>query len=131
MDLNDLFSDMATATVSSARKDLVCLKDRFFGSEHVLLAILNRGESRATNVLQQLGVSPNDLRDALLEHVQSFSSYVRRERPFSGPRQLMIYALEEVFGTDTPKVLELAQEGELGVKPEPPRLTWSTFYWDC
>ena len=128
MDLNDIFSRQAAIVMSSARENLVCLKDRFFASEHVLLAILDREENRVKEVLVALGVDPSVVRDALMDHMHSFSSDVRQKRPsFGYPRQLLERAAEEVFGADTPTALALAADGELGVRPQPPQIDLEHF----
>jgi ATP-dependent Clp protease ATP-binding subunit ClpC len=45
----------------------VRLGDRYLGTEHILLAILDNGEGTAVRILARLGVAPEVLEERLYE----------------------------------------------------------------
>jgi ATP-dependent Clp protease ATP-binding subunit ClpC len=62
------FSSGAKKVLERALKTAVRLGDRYLGTEHILLAILENEEGTAVRILARLGVAPEMLEERLYEY---------------------------------------------------------------
>ncbi len=80
-----------------AYEESVGLGDRHIGTEHLLLGLLRLETSLAAQILVELGLRIDAVRDVLAEKVEAPQSYVRpSDRP--GGRQRILLGVEKLLG---------------------------------
>jgi hypothetical protein len=63
------FTPRAQQVLVLARQEADQLNHNFVGTEHLLLGLMRLGQGVAVNVLQKLGVKPDELRSQIIKHV--------------------------------------------------------------
>lgn len=63
------FDDAARRAVVHAQGEARALKHHFIGSEHILLGLIHEGDGVAVQLLESLGISVDDVRGQLVEHL--------------------------------------------------------------
>lgn len=90
------FTERVRKVLAMAREESARLHHEYVGTEHILLGLIREGEGVAAAVLQNLDVDPDDLREAIEEHVK------KGTRTNIGP--------DLPYTTRAKKVLELAMD---------------------
>jgi len=98
----------AKRVIESAVDESRKLNHRYVGTEHLLLGLLSDQESTGTQVLSELGASPESVREQVLEVLKSSSGYARGSL---GTRSNTVGAGRfQRFTDDARKTLQSAQE---------------------
>lgn len=79
----DRFSDNSKKLMSLARQEALRLRHDFIGPEHVLLGLLQLGDSTAARMLLACGVDPAMLREALLTVLPAGTAGSTGQLPFT------------------------------------------------
>jgi ATP-dependent Clp protease ATP-binding subunit ClpC len=61
------FSPRAKGALVEARRGMRRMRDNHLGTEHILLGILGNADGMAVSILAEMGVSPEELEERLLE----------------------------------------------------------------
>lgn len=79
------FTEHVRKSLALARDEAVGLHAEYVGTEHILLGILSAGHNVATTILANLGVDPQQLRDAVLQLITPARSprSVRADLPYT------------------------------------------------
>ncbi|UCB53239.1 MAG: ATP-dependent Clp protease ATP-binding subunit [Candidatus Zixiibacteriota bacterium] len=68
--MNEMFTERARKAIEYARDEAARLKHDYIGTEHLLLGLLRLGEGRAVEVLNNIGIDLNELRQSVEDVVQ-------------------------------------------------------------
>ncbi len=68
--MNEMFTEGARKAIEYARDEAARLKHDYIGTEHLLLGILRLGEGRAIEILNNIGIDSNELRQSVEDVVQ-------------------------------------------------------------
>jgi ATP-dependent Clp protease ATP-binding subunit ClpC len=68
--MNEMFTEGARKAIEYARDEAARLKHDYIGTEHLLLGVLRLGEGRAVDILNNLGIDLNELRQSVEDVVQ-------------------------------------------------------------
>ncbi len=68
--MNEMFTERARKAIEYARDEAARLKHDYIGTEHLLLGLLRLGEGRAVEVLTNIGIDLNELRQSVEDVVQ-------------------------------------------------------------
>jgi ATP-dependent Clp protease ATP-binding subunit ClpC len=68
--MNEMFTERARKAIEYARDEAARLKHDYIGTEHLLLGLLRLGEGRAVEVLINIGIDLNELRQSVEDVVQ-------------------------------------------------------------
>ncbi len=68
--MNEMFTELARKAIEYARDEAARLRHDYIGTEHLLLGLIRLGEGRAVEVITNLGLETNDLKNAIEEVVQ-------------------------------------------------------------
>ncbi len=68
--MNEMFTELARKAIEYARDEAARLRHDYIGTEHLLLGLIKLGEGRATEIINNLGIEPPDLKKSIEEVVQ-------------------------------------------------------------
>ncbi len=68
--MNEMFTERARKAIEYARDEAARLKHDYIGTEHLLLGLLRLGEGNAVEVLTNIGIDLNELRQSVEDVVQ-------------------------------------------------------------
>ncbi len=68
--MNEMFTELARKAIEYARDEAARLRHDYIGTEHLLLGLIRLGEGRATEIITNLGLDPQDLKASIEEVVQ-------------------------------------------------------------
>ncbi len=68
--MNEMFTELARKAIEYARDEAARLRHDYIGTEHLLLGLIRLGEARATEIITNLGLEPQDLKASIEEVVQ-------------------------------------------------------------
>jgi len=68
--MNEMFTERARKAIEYARDEAARLKHDYIGTEHLLLGILRLGEGKAVEILVNIGIDLNELRQSVEDVVQ-------------------------------------------------------------
>src|SRR3972149_11442056 len=68
--MNEMFTERARRAIEFARDEASRLKHDYIGTEHLLLGIIKLGEARAIEILTNIGLELNELRQSVEDVVQ-------------------------------------------------------------
>jgi ATP-dependent Clp protease ATP-binding subunit ClpC len=68
--MNEMFTEAARRAIEYARDEASRLKHDYIGTEHLLLGLIRLGEGRAIEIIQNLGLELDDLKQSIEEVVQ-------------------------------------------------------------
>ncbi|UCD56663.1 MAG: ATP-dependent Clp protease ATP-binding subunit, partial [Candidatus Hydrogenedentota bacterium] len=68
--MNEMFTESARKAIEYARDEASRLRHDYIGTEHLLLGLIRLGEGRAVEVIANLGLDLNDLKQSIEEVVQ-------------------------------------------------------------
>jgi ATP-dependent Clp protease ATP-binding subunit ClpC len=68
--MNEMFTEGARKAIEYARDEAARLKHDYIGTEHLLLGVLRLGEGRAVEILNNIGIDLNELRQSVEDVVQ-------------------------------------------------------------
>jgi len=68
--MNEMFTEAARRAIEYARDEAARLRHDYIGTEHLLLGLVRLGEGRAVEVINNLGLDLDDLRQSIEEVVQ-------------------------------------------------------------
>src|SRR5512137_1489733 len=68
--MNETFSELARKAIEYARDEAARLRHDYIGTEHLLLGLVRLGEGRAVEVITNLGLDLDDLKQSIEEVVQ-------------------------------------------------------------
>ena len=68
--MNEMFTELARKAIEYARDEAARLRHDYIGTEHLLLGLIRLGEGRATEIIANLGIEPQDLKSSIEEVVQ-------------------------------------------------------------
>ncbi len=86
------FSDRARRVVVLAQEEARMLNHNYIGTEHLLLGLMREGEGIAAKALESLGISPEAVRDQVVEIIGKGSSAPSGHIPFT-PRAKKVLEL--------------------------------------
>ncbi len=86
------FTERARRAIVSAQEEAKTLKQNYVGTEHLLLGAIRESESIAVRVLENLGVSLDDVRERVEEEVEMGSAELTGHIPFT-PRAKKVLEL--------------------------------------
>jgi ATP-dependent Clp protease ATP-binding subunit ClpC len=69
--MNEMLTEKARRAIEYARDEAARLKHDYIGTEHLLLGLIRLGEGRAVEILINIGIELNELRQAIEDVVQS------------------------------------------------------------
>ncbi|MCK4223653.1 MAG: ATP-dependent Clp protease ATP-binding subunit [candidate division Zixibacteria bacterium] len=68
--MNEMFTERARKAIEYARDEAARLKHDYIGTEHLLLGLLRLGEGKAVEILVNIGIDLNELRQSMEDVVQ-------------------------------------------------------------
>jgi ATP-dependent Clp protease ATP-binding subunit ClpC len=68
--MNEMFTERARKAIEYARDEAARLKHDYIGTEHLLLGLLRLGEGKAVEILVNIGIDLNELRQSVEDVVQ-------------------------------------------------------------
>ncbi|HLG94604.1 MAG TPA: Clp protease N-terminal domain-containing protein, partial [candidate division Zixibacteria bacterium] len=68
--MNEMFTERARRAIEYARDEAARLKHDYIGTEHLLLGVIKLGEGRAVEILTNIGLDLNELRQSVEDVVQ-------------------------------------------------------------
>jgi len=68
--MNEMFTERARRAIEYARDEAARLKHDYIGTEHLLLGVVKLGEGRAVEILTNIGLDLNELRQSVEDVVQ-------------------------------------------------------------
>jgi ATP-dependent Clp protease ATP-binding subunit ClpC len=68
--MNEMFTELARKAIEYARDEAARLRHDYIGTEHLLLGLIRLGGGRATEIVTNLGLDPQDLKASIEEVVQ-------------------------------------------------------------
>ncbi|MCI0596811.1 MAG: ATP-dependent Clp protease ATP-binding subunit, partial [candidate division Zixibacteria bacterium] len=68
--MNEMFTERARRAIEYARDEAARLKHDYIGTEHLLLGVIKLGEGRAVEILSNIGLDLNELRQSVEDVVQ-------------------------------------------------------------
>ena len=68
--MNEMFTELARKSIEYARDEASRLRHDYIGTEHLLLGLIKLGEGRAIEVVNNLGIEPQELKASIEEVVQ-------------------------------------------------------------
>lgn len=68
--MNEMFTEKARKAIEYARDEAARLKHDYIGTEHLLLGLLRLGEGKAVEILVNIGIDLNELRQSVEDVVQ-------------------------------------------------------------
>lgn len=68
--MNEMFTERARKVIEYARDEAARLKHDYIGTEHILLGLLRLGEGKAIDILTNIGIDLNELRQSIEDVVQ-------------------------------------------------------------
>ena len=68
--MNEMFTESARKAIEYARDEAARLRHDYIGTEHLLLGLIRLGEGRAVEIIINLGLDLNDLKQSVEEVVQ-------------------------------------------------------------
>jgi len=68
--MNEMFTERARRAIEYARDEAARLKHDYIGTEHLLLGLIKLGEGRAIEILSNIGLELNELRQSVEDVVQ-------------------------------------------------------------
>jgi len=68
--MNEMFTERARKIIEYARDEAVRLRHDYIGTEHLLLGLLRLGEGRAIEILANIGIELNELKQSVEDVVQ-------------------------------------------------------------
>ena len=104
--MNRMFSDRVKRVMQLAREEAARLGHNYIGTEHLLLGIIREGECSATQVLMNLDLNPEDIKQSVDDYVASSRGSMPRDKvPFT-PRskQVLEIAGKEAKNMESPFV---------------------------
>src|SRR3972149_2334570 len=68
--MNEMFTERARRAIEYARDEAARLKHDYIGTEHLLFGVIKLGEGRAGEILANIGLDLNELRQSVEDVVQ-------------------------------------------------------------
>ncbi|MCK4427911.1 MAG: hypothetical protein KAW16_05465, partial [candidate division Zixibacteria bacterium] len=62
--MNEMFTERARKVIEYARDEAVRLRHDYIGTEHLLLGFLRLGEGKAIEILTNIGIDLNELKQS-------------------------------------------------------------------
>ncbi|HKZ22534.1 MAG TPA: Clp protease N-terminal domain-containing protein, partial [candidate division Zixibacteria bacterium] len=68
--MNEMFTERARKAIEYARDEAARLRHDYIGTEHLLLGLLKLGEGKAMDILNNIGIELNELKQSIEDVVQ-------------------------------------------------------------
>jgi ATP-dependent Clp protease ATP-binding subunit ClpC len=68
--MNEMFTELARKAIEYARDEAARLRHDYIGTEHLLLGLIKLGEGRAVEIITNIGLELNDLKQSIEDVVQ-------------------------------------------------------------